>query len=320
MAKYDWGDGKGKIHTISKAEHDANLKAKQTPIAPPPGTYDPDLDAQQRASDRGLGDLIDDTGKAKERSATDLQLGLDQIGTGRKRNTEDYTTATGRTNVEFGRSLSDLLTTRTRGGEDYQTSLGNLSRQYQQLGDVQLQAANKAGALEGSGAGIQAARKRAENQSIDKAPIDTAYQRFQADSTRDESRIGEDKTYALGGLKTSYDRGNEDFDTQTGQLGLGYKRGNEDLDTQLTRGGREASMFTQDVAAARQFQYGGPVLSAGGLVNPNQQPGQVGAPPAKGVVRSGSNDGVLLAAPGAPGVKKKKKGRTVTYTTSVGGP
>jgi hypothetical protein len=38
----------------------------------------------------------------------------------------------------------------------------------------------------GSGAELQSARKRTANEAIDRAPIDTAYQRFVADSQTGE--------------------------------------------------------------------------------------------------------------------------------------
>jgi hypothetical protein len=274
----------------------AKKKKTTVPIAPPPGSYDPNLDAAARASKRGLGYVRDDTTTQRVRNTTDLATALQQIGTQRGYNQEDYGTATGAENTGYDRSLADLLQGRTREGEDYQTNLQNLSRQYQQLGDVQAQAANKAGVLSG-GASAQAARKRTANQAIDKAPIDTAHQRFLADSTTDQTRLGEDHQTRLGGLLTQFKRSGDALDFQQGQTGLTYQRAGEDLTTQLGRAKDENTFFQQDTAAARQAQYGGPVLTTTRTAQTGgqQHPSAVGAALAAGSLIAG----------------KRKKGRTV---------
>lgn len=258
MAKlYDWGDGK-KVHTISKAEHDKRTQAtidQRTYLRPPPGTYDPNLDAQERASQRGLGDLISDVGQSRERGATDLGLGLTDIGTQRTQLGEDYTGGQAAIERGTGRSLADLLKAREQGTQDYGSNVATLQRNYENLGVAQGEGQRKAGAFGGSGAAIQAARKRDANQAIDRAPIDTAYQRFIDSSKTAETRLGEDKTTSLDDLRTGYGRGINSLDRATGQLGLNYDRSNTDLTTQQSRAERENTNFGIDTAAARVGQY-----------------------------------------------------------------
>jgi hypothetical protein len=289
MAKlYDWGDGKGRVHTISKAQHEKNVAEQQANtrvLKPPPGTYDVGLDQQERASQRGLTDLIQDVAQGKERLSTDLGLGLTDIGTQRNRLGEDYTTGVGQVEQSYGRSLADLLTARKQGGEDYNANVGNLQRSYDRLGVQQGETARKAGALSTGGAFAQADRKRAENQALDRAPIDTAFQRFNEASALSESRLGEDKQTSLNDLLRGFTRGNQDLDTGTGQLGLNYNRSFEDLTGQQTRAEREAAAFGLDTAEARQAQYGGPVVT------------------------------VVPSTPKVP-VKKPKKPKVVTYRNS----
>jgi hypothetical protein len=268
---YDWGDGKGAIHTISKEQHAADVQAKRNPtlIAPPPGSYDPNLDATERASGRGLDDLADDTSYEKTKNLSDYQIGLGGIDTA------------------SGRSLSELLTARQRGGEDYGASIAGVQRNYKNLGDQQAGAQRKAGVSLG-GAVAQAAAKRAANEALDRAPIDTAYKRFTDDSTQAQTRLGEDTK------------------TQKEALGLQYSRADDPLTNQLARAQREYGFFQQDTAAARQFQAN-----------------QLGydpqfAPPPK--VKGVSGPQSLSAGPGVKGATKKKKGRTVTYGNSVTGP
>jgi hypothetical protein len=188
---------------------------------PPPGSYDPDLDAQQRAAQRGYANTVEDVGRAGERASSDFGLGESEIGR------------------QYGENLSDLLKSRTQGTQDYQTNLQSIARSFSQLGNVQAQRGRQAGLSGGFAA--QAQRKRATNEAITRAPVDLGFQRFMEGSQLAEKRLGEAKQ------------------RETGQLGLGYSRGNEDLSTTGQRAGTELNAYLQDIAAARQAQYGGPL-------------------------------------------------------------
>jgi hypothetical protein len=296
--KYDWGDGKGAIHTISKADHDKNVAAKNAPPVIPVGTYDPGLDAQERQSQRSLQQQLEDIATGRTRATTDFGLGQAAIDTQR-----------GQTNQSYQRSLSDLLQQRTRGGEDYQTNLATLQRNYQRLGTSQGEAQRRAGAHAGSGAAVQAARKRSENQALDRAPIQSAYDRFTADSATGEQRLGEDKTATLANMLTQFTRGGEDLNTQLKQLGLNYSRGGDDYTTAEERAGTGAVDFTQDINAAKLSQY-----LAGGYAPIQPAKITTSVPPRV--------PNTLYAGPDAPVQPgalrtRKKKGRNVTYGTSV---
>jgi hypothetical protein len=313
---YDWGDGNGKIHTISKAQHEANVKAKTTTgtAAPPLGYYDPNLDAQQRAETRAFENTTDDIGTATGRAGADLAIGTSRYGTEKTRAGQDYGTAVQGVERDAGRSLSDLILQRGRSGEDYQKTLGDLQRNYQTLANTQGEATRKAGAEATGGAYAQSARKRAANQALDQAPIDTAYQRFTADSQTAEGRLGEDKANSLASLLQGYNRANDDLDWNQGSAALGYERQTGDLSTQLQRASDEHTAFGQDIDTARQMQWGGPAVTS--TIKPQPGPSSPTSSPAPT-----TQGQTLTAAPGLPGVKKKKgKGRVVTYTASVGGP
>jgi hypothetical protein len=217
----------------------------------PPSSYDPNLDAQLRASGRGLKDLIGtgkspntyggDIGKALERGDIDYTLV-------RGATDQDYATGQARTEQGYQRNLSDLLTARERGGQDYQSNIGTLQRNYANLATSQAQAQRKAGALPGGGVIAQAARKRDANQQIERAPIDTAYQRAVSDSQLGEQRLGQDRQNTLSDLLTNHER-------QTGQLERTQTRSVEDLATQATRAQREANFFGQDTQTAKAAQF-----------------------------------------------------------------
>jgi hypothetical protein len=188
---------------------------------PPPGSYDPDLDAQERAAQRGYGNTIEDVGRARERAATDFGLNV------------------GDTQRQYGENLSDLIKQRTEGTQDYNTNLQTIARNFSQLGNVQAQRGRQAGLA--GGFALQAERKRATNQAIERAPVDLGFRRFIEGSNLAEQRLGAAR------------------DRSVGQLGLGYGRGSEDLGTTQTRAGTELNAYLQDLSAARQAQYGGPL-------------------------------------------------------------
>jgi hypothetical protein len=84
-AKYDWGDGKGKVHSISLAQHKANMQqasplgkglpASAAPVPPPPvGTYDPAVDYNASGSQRGYTQLANDAQTLFEQGTEDYGL------------------------------------------------------------------------------------------------------------------------------------------------------------------------------------------------------------------------------------------------------
>jgi hypothetical protein len=326
MAKlYDWGDGKGKVHTKSKADHEKALsdsKAAANRVTDPPsGYYDPNLDVQQRDEQRAFDRNSDDLNLSGARAGVDLGFQTARTGIEKTRTGEDYDTGVAGIERGAGRSLSDLLQARTRGGEDYQSSLGGLQRSYDRLANTQGEAARKSGAELTGGVFAQSARKRAENQALDKAPIDLAYQRFTQDSNTSEGRLGEDKATSLADLLRSRTRADEDVNWNQGQAGLGYERTTTDIGTALERAGTDHSNFQQDIKGAKQFQWGGQAITGTGA------PATTIKAPTPAVAPSPTSSPAptsITAAPGAPGVKTTKrrsgKNRVVTYSNSVGGP
>jgi hypothetical protein len=144
------------------------------PPSPPTGSYDPALDAQLRASQRGLGDVRADTATANLR-------GLN-----------DFTTAS-----------AGIDRDKARGYADIDRQLGDLSRSYQQLARRQAEGARAAGVLSG-GIALQAAAKRLENERLDQRPLWTAKTRLGEDAALaqaalklDYDRGLEDRTTAL---------------------------------------------------------------------------------------------------------------------------
>jgi hypothetical protein len=116
------------------------------PPKPPAGSYDPALDAQRAAAQRGLGDL-----------------------------TQDVETAGTRANVDYGRS-TELL-----------------KQAYGRLGVRQEEQAATSGVIDG-GALLQAAAKRAANESTEQTGLDLGYQRGGIDRTTQLTRARRENT------------------------------------------------------------------------------------------------------------------------------
>src|SRR3954463_8562660 len=214
----------------------------KAPVNPPPGTYDPAIDAQVRAAQRGYGDLGQDYTVGKTRAQDDYltATGYDQA---------DYQNALGDLTQTHDRSLSDLLLGRSRGAEDYNSSIAGLDRSYQRLGGRQAQSAAAAG-VSGGGALAQALAKRTANEAIDRAPIDTNYNRFLSDSQTQEGRVNQD--FATGSSRLQ-----DQLNRQLGAASLGLDRtyGDQGDETvKLARAGRENTAFGIDATASRWGQ------------------------------------------------------------------
>lgn len=284
---------------------------------PPAGSYDPNLDFQEETEKREYGYTGDDINKAQERAGIDLGLGTERTRIDKGRTEEDY--GVGKAAIErgAGRSLSDLLTSRTRNTEDYGTSLASLQRSYDRLANTQGEQTRKMGVDEG-GAVAQAARKRAANQALDKAPIDQAYQRFMQDSTTSETRLGEDKQTSLDDLLRGRDRTNDDLDWNQAERAKQYDWTTKDLGTQQERADDAHDQFGRNIFTAKQVSWGGPAVTGTGAPATTIKaptPTQPSTPTSSPAPTS------ITAGPGVPGTKKKKgKNRVVTYSNSVGGP
>lgn len=189
----------------------------QAPTRPPTGTYDPVLDQQERASQRGLGDLVADTNTNRTRAASDYGIGLGELAR------------------QVGYQRSDLNLGMGRATADHGTAIQGIQRDFRNLGTAQAQTAAAAGVSRG-GTALAAAIKRAENEQLARAPVDLALGRYTEDFGTNMTRLGE----------------NEQF--QRGQLGLQFQRYGEDLDKGLERGRREATQFGLDTSESRFHQ------------------------------------------------------------------
>lgn len=188
---------------------------------PPAGTYDPGLDAQLRAANRGYGDVQQDIDIAGSRASG------------------DYATGRARAEQGFGRSLADILRQRVRTGEDVVNQIHGVRRQFASQGRQQGEGAARRGVTQGGTLAASLA-KRTANQALTMAPIEQNYHRFLDDSSRGEQELYQDYGDPTTGL---YARMDTDF-----------ARGAGDRAMQLGRAGRENTFYGQDIAEQRAYQ------------------------------------------------------------------
>lgn len=210
MARRHHGSGR-------RRRQGGSLRHPGTLPAPPPGTYDPVLDANVRAASRGIGDLKSDTLQNKTRLNDDLLLGINDL------------------NINQQQGLEDIFKGGVRQNQDYKEQTGALNRNYLDLASQQQQQQRSAGADQ-SGAVAQAVAKRAINHALEQRPLDTALSRYKQDATTDVGRLKDETT------------------RNRSKLTLNYQRGNTDLDTTLTRAVRENKAFGQDTTRSRYYQ------------------------------------------------------------------
>lgn len=194
--------------------------------SPPPGSYDPTIDANYAAAGRGLFDLRQDVERANTRAGSDLSLAVGADGTSGVGQQKAW-------------SLADNMRSRTRSQEDHGTATANLTRQYGNLGRSQAQQAQQAGAVGGGGL-AQALLKRTANQGREQAGLDTSLSRTLADLSQSDQRIEKSAEDRVGGLTLDYNRGVEDRNQ-----------------VQVPRAQREYTQFGLDSERQRSFQAAG---------------------------------------------------------------
>lgn len=233
--------------------------AAPAPVGPPPGSFDPGLEYQAEAADRGLSQLEQDTERADRLSERDLEIALNQAQRGAHRGMQDLRRSRNRGEMDIGlrlsrglsdadlrrgdastsfaRDMADLATAEERGGEDHARALASLQRKYDTMAGQQGEAAASAGYTRG-GFAQQSAEKRAGNQAFERAPIDTALQRQQADIGLRRGREGEDLARQMLGINTDVSRLQQDTGIDTTRLGEDFSRAKrrtrQDLTTQTT--------------------------------------------------------------------------------------
>jgi hypothetical protein len=214
--------------------------------APPVGTYDPAIDYNADASNRGFGQLQNDAQTRFEQGQQDYGLGLGELTQGR-----DY-------------NLADIGTGEKRLGEDYGFRSSENTRQYGILGRQQAEGAAQRGVTSAGLLGKSAA-VRGANQTREQGQIDLSRDRGMEDFGTQRTRTNT----AFDQGKTRLDLGNaREFGGFNGQTILNPLTGKPEfgsLITGVTRAGTENTAFQaaaggQRAGQAAASEYSSPLL------------------------------------------------------------
>lgn len=181
----------------------ASTSSSSDVTAPPFMSFDPALEAEQRALERGLENLLQDTHREKKYAKQDAQTSLHDLKVQKRRGLQDLRQQKSRGVRDIATRTTDVNTSADRQRADFGSRLTNLIHNSAVQGDQQFQAANAAGVLDASTTEASAAA-RAGTLARARAPIDTGLQ-----------RVGEDQTTALGKLATA--QGDLLHDSQQGK-------------------------------------------------------------------------------------------------------
>jgi hypothetical protein len=239
---------------------------------PPVGTYDPAIDYNAGAANRGYSQTLNDAQTAFEQGQQDYGLGLGDLTMGRDRTLADL--LTGR-----DRGLADLLTGETRLNQDYGDQTRDRMRQFGILARQQAEGAAQRG-ITSAGLLAKSGAARNANAQLAQAQIDKGYQRGAQDIGTQRTRVGEDYTRGTTRTGEDFTRGKLGLDLGNartfggfnGQTILNPLTGQPEfgsLLTGVTRAGGENTAFQtaasqQRAAGAQSMGYVSPLLQPSG--------------------------------------------------------
>jgi hypothetical protein len=234
QARKNPGGGGGGGGTSTKPKQPKN----QGLHLPPFLASDPSIEAERRANQRGLKDILKDTHRAQRYATEDYATKTGDIGRAFSRGTQD-----------IGAEVAGINLRQARGTEDFTNNLTNLIRGFQVKGREQTQAANAAGVLDSSTAQAAAGR-RAENLAIARQPLDLGL-----------ARLNEDTQLGLGRAGLAGSRLGEDTSREYGLAAQDIGRTRLDLATKKRRAIREQrisniDLINQEIFSARQLKPG----------------------------------------------------------------
>lgn len=273
-----------------------NLPNLPTFNGPPAGTFDPGLEAQVRAAERGLLDLIEKTRLEGRRESHDtrearillerkVRQGRSDIDRNRGYAIKDAGTQREGLGVNFARDLQDLAIAKQRGEEDYQKALTDMQHRYARIGAEQSQASVSQG-TDSVGVEAASAAVRGANQSADKSEVDTAHRRAEEALALEDARTREDLARRLGLVDEGLGRELTGYGVQAHRLGLDQRtqrnrlhleaaRNRLDRRTNLSHAKREYGIYATDVA--QQAYYQAHQLNPN-IIFPSSAAGAPGAP------------------------------------------
>lgn len=152
-------------------------------------TYDPALDSNLAATQRGLQDTQQDFHHQKRIDKQDYKQTKKDLHQEKKRGMQDIRRDQSRGTIKYGQQREDLGRNAQRGEQDFNIRLGNLLTNYGIKATGQIQAANAQGVAD-AGTLQSAAAMNVANFTRDRAPLDLARSRQQTDIATSLARVG----------------------------------------------------------------------------------------------------------------------------------
>jgi len=243
-------------------------------VSPPSMTYDPALDAQRRAAQRGLEDTEADVKTKEHYAEKDLALALKGIRVNTTRKRQDTNRSYQRGVTKLGHQEEDTNRDASRQQQDFTTKLADIGRQFAELGQRQSEGANAAGVNDaGTAAASAAARDR--NEGFAKAPIITAQGRLHEDLMTALDRIAESRGYLEGDHSQALGRLNQDRDINRREAHRETGRTLFGLDREQERARREGAIADTDLL--EQEIYQARTSHPGAFTKTGQKNGQIGS-------------------------------------------
>lgn len=229
-------------------------------LQPPSMTFDPALEAQRRAAQRGLEDTEADVKTKKHFAEKDLELALRGIRTNTTHKRQDLNRSFTRGSEKLANQESDTKRNAERQEQDFHARLADIGRQFAELGHRQGEGANVAG-VNDAGTAAASAAARGANQFRAEAPIHTAEGRLHEDLMTALDRIAtahgqleSDHSLSLNRLKQDRNIQRREAHRETGRSEFGWGREEE-------RARREAAiadtnLLEEEIYQARQNHPG----------------------------------------------------------------
>ncbi len=263
MAKKGHHKHKGRetYHDLLREARRGKTPANAT-TGPPYLSYDPAIEAERRAAQRGLSDTILNTKVSAKRARQDKRGQIKDIKVSKRRGVQDLRTDKRRTLRGIRENRQDVKLKSRRGFQDFNLQLQSLTRHFTQLGRQQTQVANAQGVLD-EGTASAGASARAANQRIAEKPIHIGQRRLGQDTNIALQRIREQAGDTRFDFKRGLHRLKQDTHHDIHIARQDYRRTIFDLHTSLQQAIREqrigdADLIQQEIYNARQNHIGSP--------------------------------------------------------------
>lgn len=244
------GNSNGKrAYTRYKPGYDVGASTDPTGTTfdlPPFMSYDPSINAEIRANQRGIEDINQDFQTQKKIDRQDYRQTSKDIRRGFNRGRTDLKFGAKQARRGFSEKRSDIRQTAQRGREDFRLQLGETFRKYGIVASNQAQQSNARGVGEGGSLAAGAAI-RSENQARDVGKLELARSRQQEDIATALQRLGKDQRE----FGTEYGRTRERLRQDTARskklAGRDFRRTRRSARRENNRANREAYFSQLDL-------------------------------------------------------------------------